>query len=218
MDKKQRETIWFVSNALFIINFTYWILQRIILLPDISLYYMNPILLIIVYSTLLIHLEIEEIMLSINFLCILFFATRPLNILLLPFFFNSLINTSIYYVSRKKSSKKDLIYKLCNFVVYKQNLMLMLRNFCQIISLPLSLVLLFFGKTNIFSFFTFTILLWKEYNEDKNMKHTFSTLRQFLDTLLPNYPVLGFYYLKTRNLLLFACELNEALKKKVKDS
>lgn len=216
MNKKQRELIWFITNTTFLVNYFYWLLQKVILLPKLLPYNINPILLIIVYSTLLIHLEIEEVLSNVNFLCIIFFITIPLNILLLPFFFNSLLNVSIYYETKKSKSRNNFIYKISHFVCVNQSFVLSLRNFCQIISFPLSLFLVLINQASVISWFTFLILLWKEYKEDKNMRNAFTVIRNVFDQYLINYPVIGGYYLKTRIFLILFAELDSKFSEKIK--
>eukprot|EP00866_Antonospora_locustae_P002057 jgi/Antlo1/2057/643 len=203
MNKRQIEKAWLMCQAVFLAHFTPFVLRAVFRVPRIEIPFLNVASLVGVYAANLYGLPMSEIYGKTEFICILFFISQPPRILLVPFYINSLVNLADFLASRPGRHRRGPVFRAAQFVIARQAGIIDAKILIEILCLPLCIVLIILGYSNMLTLLIYVYLLRIQFESDPAVRRVFLKLRLFLDEhSLSAPPVVRDVYVMMRDYLI----------------
>lgn len=197
---------WMSLNALFVANYSMYIVLHIVRLPVHPLpNFVNILSLVSAYAlSLLPHLSsVSEILSQPNIYCIAVFLTFPHELLLLPFYLLSMYHLSSFVLSNKKIFDRTALYTVCMALSMHHVALGRLALLAEILAVPQSFAMVFFRRASIITFTALTAMVRQQYFNNPAMRSVFGEIRVAMDRWILNCPRdVQEYYRKGRDFLV----------------
>lgn len=202
----QDSKIWAISTIAFMLAYTINYIPYIIKIPLAVNKHILAILLIISYgSTYDIKATLDKpqsALIKSNTYCLFLFVTFPTNILLLPFFFMSILNISSYVIKNRKRYETFKIYELTKQIMLRKRIVYLFCCILEVLMIPMCILLMVFGLCTLLTFLAYFYIVLFEYQMNGVMKEALHIVRKYCDTYSQYLGAGRIYYLNARNCLI----------------
>ncbi len=195
---KEIKAVWFYSNLAFIINYTLTCIKLFVTIPvPYFSHYFNNLCLLVSYSILVLDLlknyntpgfSFKKIYTNQNFMCIFLFICFIPNILLFPFFMLSVFHVNNVILSQKKLYESYFFYDLCVMLGRHSNTIGRSSMYCEVILLPIGLILVFLGQIRVFTFMVYCTIIRQQYICNSTMRSVIEEIIFNIDKLISKMP------------------------------
>ena len=203
MNKRQIEKAWLMFQLAFLVHYTPNVIRAVIRIPRIDVPYFNIACLAGAYATTLYGLPFGGIYNRLEFICILFFLSQPSNILLFPFYLNTILNLAVFIKTQPRRNKQSPLFRMSQLIIEKQVELVNTKILIEIINLPVMLFLIILGRSNVVTLLIYVYLLRTQFDCDQTVRDVFMRIRIALDEYsLMAPPALREIYVRVRDYLI----------------
>lgn len=197
---------WMSLNAFFVVNYTLYIVLRLIRIPIYPLpNFVNILCLASSYAISLLPYisSISEILSQPNIYCIVVFLTFPHELLLFPFYLLSIYHLSSFVLSNKKVFERTALYTMCVTLSTHHVGLGRLALFTEILTVPLSFLMILFRKSSIVTLTALIAMVRQQYFNNPTMRSVFGEIRVSMDGWILSCPRdIQEYYRRGRDFLV----------------
>lgn len=172
-------TVWLTSNIVFITLYSLYILTKT-RLPIPSFVYTLTLLTTYIAS-LYKYVADGKISIDANFYSLILLLTFPRPFFLAPYFFSAIYNAGGFIGARKKQFGGTVLYHLAQMIVARQRALLTLVYLVQLLMLPVLLVAILFGLSNVFSLLAYWKVVSYEVYSNPEMRRCVAILLNAID-------------------------------------